>query len=259
VKSSTPLRLTLGVALLILTAAATPAPHAALPQGFVYLSDVAPSIVQDIRYAGYYNFVGKPIAGYDAPQCILTSAAARALADVERDLSDAALTIRVYDCYRPQRASDAMMKWSKDLTDQRMKLAFYPRVEKSQLGHLGYLAAHSDHSRGSAVDLTVERLPLRDLPAYVRGDPLHECVAPFGERFHDGSIDMGTTFNCFDELSSDGADIGPVAASHRQTLESVMHKHGFVGIKGEWWHYSLRWEPFPTTYFDFPIEAKPSR
>ncbi|MBV8154299.1 MAG: M15 family metallopeptidase [Candidatus Eremiobacteraeota bacterium] len=243
--------------LMLLALGATPPPKNALPSGFVYLSDFAPTVIEDMRYATPHNFVGAPIAGYDAPKCVLTAAAARALARVEHDLNDAGLTLRVYDCYRPQRAVDAMLAWSKNLGDQRTKIAYYPRIDKSQLGHLGYVAARSEHSRGSAVDATIERLPVRALPPYDPSAPLHECIAPFKERYHDGSLDMGTTFDCFDPLSAMDADAGIVAASHRQALEAVMHRHGFVGIVGEWWHYRLRWEPYPTTYFNFPITPKP--
>lgn len=233
---------------------ATPRPHAALPSGFVYLSQVAPSIVQDMRYAGDYNLVGRPIAGYDAAECILTEQAARALASVQRDVNDIGLTLRVYDCYSPTRATSDLIAWSKNLGDQTMKAALYPRVEKSQLFKLGFLDYKPEHSRGSSVDVTIERLPLRDLPKYVKGDPLHSCAGPYRERYHDGSLDMGTTFDCMDELSRTDADVGPIGASHRQTLATVMHKHGFSSHKDAWWHFTLRWEPFPKTYFNFPIE-----
>lgn len=233
---------------------ATPHAHATLPPGFVYLSQVAPSIVQDIRYAGDYNLVGRPIAGYDAPECILTNQAAHALANVQREISDIGLTLRVYDCYGPERATGDLIAWSKNPADQSMKAAFYPRVDKSQLFKLGFLDFKSAHSRGSSVDVTIERLPIRDLPAYVKGDPLYSCVGPYRERYHDGSLDMGTTFDCMDELSRSDADVGPIAASHRLTLETIMHKHGFSSHKEEWWHYTLRWEPYPKSYFDFPVE-----
>ena len=236
--------------------AGAPAPRHALPPDFVYLSDVAPTVVQDIRYAGSYNFVGKPIAGYDAAECILTSEAARSVAAVERDLNQAGMTLRVYDCYRPKRAVDEFVAWSKNLADQRMKTAFYPRIDKAQLGHLGYITPSSEHSRGSAVDATIERLPLRQFPVWAPGEPLHNCTAPFRERYHDGSLDMGTSFNCFDELSRSDTEIGPVAESHRQTLDGVMRRHGFIPLQGEWWHFKLRWERYPSTYFDFPIERR---
>ncbi|HEY1977959.1 MAG TPA: M15 family metallopeptidase [Candidatus Baltobacteraceae bacterium] len=246
----------LGAAALAGLLAATPRPHGTLPPGFVYLSDVAPSIVQDMRYAGDYNLVGRPIAGYDAPECVLTKQAAQALAGAQREIGDIGLTLRVYDCYAPTRATGDLVAWSKNPSDQAMKAAFYPRVPKTKLFALGFLDVKSAHSRGSSVDVTIERLPLRDLPRYAKGDALYSCVGPYRERYHDGSIDMGTTFDCMDELSRTDADVGPIAASHRQTLATVMHKHGFTSHKEEWWHYTLRWEPFPKTYFDFPIESR---
>lgn len=246
----------LSVTVLLLALGAAPAPKSTLPPGFVYLSDVAPTVVEDIRYATAHNFVGTPIAGYDAPKCVLTVQAARALAGVEHELNDAGLTLHVYDCYRPQSADDEFVKWSKNLRDQRMKSEFYPRIDKSQLTHLGYVAAHSEHSRGSAVDVSIERLPVHERGPYDPAAPPRECVAPYRERFADGTIDMGTTFDCFDELSGEGQEIGPVATSHRQMLDGVMHRHGFDGIKGEWWHFKLRWEPYPATHFNFPITPK---
>jgi zinc D-Ala-D-Ala dipeptidase len=233
---------------------ATPRPHAALPPGFVYLSDVAPNVLQDIRYAGYNNLVGRPIPGYRAPRCVLTKQAAQALANVQHEVNEIGLTLRVYDCYGPKRATDALIAWSQDPADRSMKPAYYPRVNKAQLFALGYLDAKSAHSRGSSVDVTIERLPLRTLPAYQKGDALYSCIGPYRERYHDGSLDMGTTYDCMDPLSQRDAEVGAIALSHRQTLEAVMHKHGFTGHDEEWWHYNLRWEPFPKTYFDFPVE-----
>jgi len=245
----------LGAASLAALLAAAPR-HTTLPAGFVYLADVAPSIVQDMRYAGNYNLVGRPIAGYGAPECVLTAQAARALASVQREIEDIGLTLRVYDCYAPARATRDLIAWSKSPADQAMKSAFYPRVPKKELFALGFLDVKSAHSRGSSVDLTIERLPLRHLPGYVKGDTLYSCVGPYRERYHDGSLDMGTTFDCMDPLSRPDADVGPVAESHRQTLETIMHKHGFNSHKDVWWHYTLRWEPFPKTYFDFPIKSR---
>ena len=240
----------LGAALLL---GATAHPQPTLPPGFVYLSSVAPNVIQDIRYYGYHNFVGRPIRGYDAPECILTKQAANALAAVQNELEENGMTLRVYDCYRPQRASDEFIAWSKDPTDQRMKAEFYPRVAKADLFKLGYIHARSGHSRGSTVDVTIERLPLRTLPPYHPGDPPRACIAPYAQRFHDGTLDMGVPYDCMDVLAQKDADVGAVADSHRQLLASVMEKHGFKSYAAEWWHFSYRWEPFPKTYFDFPI------
>jgi len=243
---------------IVATIAAAPAAKPSLPKGFVYLADVSPEVMQDIRYAGYYNFVGKPIRGYRAGECILTRQAADALAGAEKELNEAGLTLRVYDCYRPQRAVDEFVAWSQN-DDRTMKAAFYPRVNKSELFKLGYLAAKSAHSRGSTVDASIERLPPRPVTPFEPGQSLHSCIGTFAERFHDGTIDMGTTFDCLDPLSHPDADVGAIAGAHRELLRSVMKKHGFLGAKDEWWHFTLRWEPYPSTYFDFPIEKRQAR
>jgi len=249
-----------------LASAATPVPHPAparpsnpapaRPPNFVYLRDVAPSIVQDMRYAGYHNFVGRPIAGYDAAECILTREAATALAKVEAELEPLDLTLRVYDCYRPQRAVNDFIAWSNDAREQQMKAEFYPRVDKALFFKLGYLLAKSGHSRGSTVDLTIQRLPPRAPAEYHPGDPLTSCIAPWVERYHDGSLDMGTGFDCMDELSRTAADAGSIASAHRLQLAHIMEKHGFKGIATEWWHFTLAREPYPSTYFDFPITRR---
>ncbi len=228
----------------------------ALPYDFVYLRDVAPAIQQDMRYAGYHNFIGEPIRGYRAAECVLTRQAAEALAKAQEELEASDLSLRVYDCYRPQSAVDEFIAWSKIPSDQRMKAEFYPRVEKSRLFALGYLAAKSGHSRGSTVDLTIER-PAKPPVPYLPGDPLHSCIAPFIERFHDGSMNMGTTFDCLDPLSHPDADVGNIASAHRAMLAHLMEKYGFAGAKEEWWHFTLRGEPFPATYFNFPIVPHP--
>lgn len=228
---------------------------AGLPPGFVYLSDVAPSILQDIRYAGYHNFVGKPVDGYGAPACILTRQAADALAKVQAAFEDANLTLRVYDCYRPERAVAEFVAWQKN-PDLSTQAQFYPNVAKSQLFALGFLDARSAHSRGSTVDLTFERLPARPSDSFAPGDPLKSCIGPWVTRFHDGSIDMGTNFDCFDPLSHYDAYAGNVADSHRKLLHDTMKRFGFKGTPSEWWHFTLVDEPYPKTYFDFPIAAK---
>jgi D-alanyl-D-alanine dipeptidase len=225
-----------------------------LPSEFVYLSDVAPTIAQDIRYAGAQNAVGRKLPGYLAPACILTEPAARALAKAQAELIEAGLTLRVYDCYQPQRAIRALYAWSRDESDQRMKAEYYPRVEKSRLFALGYLSEKSPHARGSSVDLTVERLSTASPLPWVPGT--HSCIAPFMARYHDGSIDMGTSYDCLDPLSRVDARVGAVAGTHRAMLADLMRKYGFKPVGGLWWSFLLASEPFPRTAFDFPITAK---
>lgn len=244
------------LALLLAAPATSPTAEPTRPPDFVYLRDVAPSIVQDMRYAGYHNFLGRPVAGYRAAECILTRQAAEALAKVQSELESLQLTLHVYDCYRPQRAVNDFIAWSKVPSEQTMKAEFYPRVNKALFFKLGYVAAKSGHTRGSTVDLTIERAPPRDAAPYTPGQALVACIAPWIERYHDGTLDMGTGFDCMDELSHPSADVGHIADTHREQLANVMKKYGFVGIKEEWWHFTLANEPFPTTYFDFPITPK---
>lgn len=227
--------------------------RAALPNGFVYLSDVVPSAVQDIRYAGNRNMLGRPLAGYRAPACILTAPAARALARVQAELEPAGLTLRVYDCYRPRSAVDDLAAWLQH-PSQKLKSEYYPRLEKAQLARLGYLDGSAAHARGSAVDLTLQRLPVAP-PLPTAGT--YSCIAPFLERPRDGSIDMGTTFDCMDPLSRAGASAGNLADAHRAMLRTVMEKNGFVQPHDSaWWHFVLRGEPFARRTFDFPVVAK---
>ncbi len=141
------------VALMLLGVAEAGA--AEMPAGFVWLKDVDPTIEQEIRYYGDHNFLGRPVAGYEAPECILTKQAAEALRAVQRELEGSRLSLKVYDCYRPQRAVDDFVAWSKDVADQTMKAEFYPRVDKARVFELGYIAEKSGHTRGSTVDLTI--------------------------------------------------------------------------------------------------------
>src|ERR1700732_2196452 len=147
-----------GLVLIIMTLPAPSAPAgSALPEGFVYLRDIDPTIVQDIRYAGSHNFVGRPIRGYLAAECILSEPAANALEAVQNRLAEKKLSLIVWDCYRPKRAVDDFLQWSKDPTHSEMKTEFYPRTDKEKLFALGYLARRSAHSRGSTVDLGIVR------------------------------------------------------------------------------------------------------
>lgn len=226
----------------------------ALPKGFVYLEDIAPGIIQEIRYATHHNFVGRPIAGYEAPRCILTRRAAHRLKAVQEEINEAGFSLKVYDCYRPIRASKDFADWSFDADDTVMKAEFYPNTNKRRFFKLGYVARHSGHNRGSTVDLTLVQLPERAQAKYKPGQRLTACYAPIKERFDDNSIDMGTGFDCFDKRARPSSRAIPKAAYHnRMKLRAVMKKHGFRPYYKEWWHFSLRDEPFPKTYFDFPV------
>jgi D-alanyl-D-alanine dipeptidase len=226
-----------------------------LPEGFAYLQDIDPTILQEVRYAGWHNFTGRPLPGYLSPIIILTEAAALALKTVQTELSAFQLTLKVYDGYRPQDAVDSFTTWANDMNDQLTKNEFYPALDKRDVFAAGYIAKKSSHSRGSAVDLTIVSLPIPDQPTWKPGDPVLDGRLPKGERFADNSIDMGTGFDCFDELSH---TCNPNLPSHvranRLLLKSLMEKHGFENYRKEWWHFGLVNEPYPQTYFNFPVE-----
>lgn len=233
-------------------------PDSVEPADFVALSDVDASILQDMRYATPHNFTGAPVDGYLAPTCILTRQAAEALARAQREFTERGYTLKVYDCYRPQRAVDEFVSWAADLADQRMKTEFYPRVDKSTLFADGYIAERSGHSRGSTLDVTLVALPPADTPPYLAGQPLVDCAAPQAIRFPDNSIDMGTGYDCFDTLANTlDPRINGDQAKNRLLLGEGLEWQGFVNYDKEWWHFTFKpadqGEPFPDTYFDFPV------
>jgi zinc D-Ala-D-Ala dipeptidase len=247
---------------LILIMMALPFPAlagSALPRGFVYLRDVDPTIVQDIRYAGSHNFVGRPIKGYGAAECILSDRAASALRTVQAMLAEKKLSLIVWDCYRPRRAVGDFLQWSKDPAHAEMKAEFYPRADKQKLFALGYLATRSAHSRGSTVDLGI--VPGTFSPSPPRGPlpRLKPCTLPKGDRFEDGTIDLGTGYDCLDVSgNTSNASVGAIALRNRQTLKSCMARAGFRAYAREWWHFELIDEPFDRRGFDFEISASPS-
>ena len=199
---------------------------------FVDAADIVPNLQTDIRYYGSDNFVGSAIAGYHAPKCVLHRSVAEALAQVQRDLQRDGLALRVFDCYRPTTAVQHFVRWAHDLTDQRSKPQYYPRLDKRQL--LGeYIAEHSGHSRGATLDLT-----------------LVDCrLSPCQP------LDMGTPFDFFDERAhTESALVSDTARANRLRLRKVMQAHGFHNYPLEWWHYTFRPEPTPTTEFVFPVQ-----
>lgn len=223
----------------------------ALPKHFVYLADIAPDILQDMRYAGSHNFVGRPIYGYEAKRCILTRHTALALAKVQQQLEPLQLSLKVYDCYRPTSAVNDFMIWSQERKDQRMKREFYPFINKRDLFKLEYIAARSGHSRGSTIDLTIVQLPVKKEGSYTQLQP---CNANYAHRFRDNSIDMGSGFDCFDVISHyDAGTIPKKAYAHRKFLRAIMMKNGFIPYQREWWHFTLKQEDYPWTYFNFPV------
>ncbi|THD52973.1 MAG: D-alanyl-D-alanine dipeptidase [Bradyrhizobium sp.] len=231
----------------------------AMPKGFVYLRDIDPAIVQDIRYAGSHNFVGRPIRGYLAAECILSEPAARALEAVQGMLAEKKLSLIVWDCYRPKRAVADFLQWSKDPTHSEMKTEFYPRTDKEKLFALGYLAKRSAHSRGSTVDLGIVPVALSVAPPPDPSQSPKACTSPKGERFEDGTIDFGTGYDCLDVLAhTSNALAGGMALRNRRTLGSYMERAGFRPYAKEWWHFELVNEPFHRDGFDFEVSASPS-
>lgn len=237
------------------TAQARPEPRA--PEDFVALRSVDPTIIEEMRYVTAHNFVGERVDGYRQPLCILTRPAAEALHRAQTRLLRQGYSLKVYDCYRPQRAVDHFVRWAEDLGDQKMKAEFYPEVDKTRLFADGYIAEKSGHSRGSTVDLTLVRLPAKPTRPYHPGQTLVSCFAPQDERFPDNSVDMGTGYDCFDTRSHTlDPRIQGVQHANRMLLKDTLEDVGLVNLPEEWWHFTYRPEPYPDTYFDFPVSAK---
>jgi D-alanyl-D-alanine dipeptidase len=246
------------VALIIAMLPARALAGSALPGGFVFLRDIDPTIVQDIRYATSHNFVGRPIKGYLAAECILSVSAANALEAVQRKLAEKKLSLIVWDCYRPMRAVDDFLQWSRDPAHAEMKTEFYPRTDKEQLFALGYLAKRSAHSRGSTIDLGIVPAGSSLAPPPNPAQPLKSCTLPKSERFEDGTIDFGTGYDCLDVLANtSNVLVGEAALLNRQTLKSHMEAAGFRPYAKEWWHFELVNEPFHDG-FDFEVSASSS-
>ena len=197
----------------------------------VDIETIAPSIGVEMRYFGSDNFVGRPIDGYLAPKCLLTEPAARALANAQEEFAAFGLSIKVFDCYRPQPAVDHFMRWTRDVKDITKKTEFYPDIEKSRLVPDGYIAEKSGHSRASTVDLTLV------------------------DKTSGQALDMGTPWDFFDPLSNTESDgVNAQARHNRLLLRSVLGNHGFDNYWAEWWHFTLRNEPLTDDYLSFPIE-----
>jgi len=228
--------------------------HDTIPPDFADAERVIPSACFDIRYYGNYNFVGERIDGYEAPKCYLTKEAATALAKVQEELKPFGLSLKIFDCYRPQRAVDHFIRWARDVKDVRMRTEFYPVVDKRNLFRDGYIAARSGHSRGSTVDLTIVPLTCPRQAADASAIRREECSPHQPGRMPDGGLDMGTGFDCFGPPSHTlNPGITDQQRANRALLRRLMEKHGFRNLEEEWWHYTLVKEPYPDTYFDFPV------
>jgi D-alanyl-D-alanine dipeptidase len=249
---------TFGLSLTFLTLLALSGPAAAaerLPAGFVYLRDVDPSIVQDMRYAGSDNFTGRPLPGYGAPECVLRRAVAQALAQVQADLARKNLSLKVYDCYRPTRAVRAFMRWANDGAREAPTKRFFPTLEKRNVFASGYIAAHSAHSTGSAIDLTLIQRPAAPAPPFDRSAAYGPCTGPATQRAPDASLDMGTGFDCFDERSHTASRANtPEQQRWRAKLVAAMRARGLHNYFREWWHFSF--VPRGGQAYDFSIEGR---
>ena len=202
-----------------------------LPQGFVHVKEIIPDLDVELRYFSTHNFVGDTIDGYKANTLILTLQTAKALKQVQDELQNQNLCLKVYDGYRPQRAVNHFMHWASNLNDTLNKQEFYPTVEKRFLFRDGYIATQSGHSRGSTIDLTI-----------IDGNTSKP-------------LDMGSPYDFFGEPSwVEYQNISEKQKQNRQLLQNVMQKNGFRNYPQEWWHFTLIGEPFPDTYFDFVVE-----
>ncbi len=203
------------------------------PGGFVLLADYVPHIVQEIRYYSTYNFIGERIDGYEEPCALLTVEAARALKSVASEMIVQGFRLKVFDAYRPACAVKHFVLWGIEDQDVRMKPYFYPDLEKQDLFNLGYIAKESSHSRGSTVDLTLFNMKTGK------------------------EVDMGGPFDFFGELSHpDYKGITEEQYHNRMLLQNVMVRSGFRPYTAEWWHFTLENEPYPDTYFEFPVSAQ---
>ena len=219
------------VLLCVVIACPVLAEESANSSGFVLLSEAVPDAILEIRYYSTYNFVGKRINGYEAPVAYLTKEAAAALRKVSDELVTKGYRLKIYDAYRPQKAVNHFEEWAKDLDDTAMKKYFYPELNKDVLFDQGYIAHRSGHSRGSTLDLT-----LFDMNT-------------------EKEVDMGGTFDYFGGKSHpDYKGVTPAQYENRMILREAMMKYGFKPLEEEWWHFTLKDEPYPDTYFTFPVK-----
>lgn len=232
----------IALALAALIAASQAAIADDLPAGFVRLTGVDPTIRQDIRYAGSANFLGRPVKGYLAAECLLTDKAASALAAVQASFKGLGLTLVVFDCYRPMQAVDDLVDWSRKGGPPEPQ--WFPKVSRGDLVAKGYVGARSNHNRGSTVDIALAHLDSETIQPVACG-----ATAP-------GLLDFGSGFDCFDEVSkTDHPGVGAEPRANRDLLRKAMRAAGFRNYAGEWWHFTLDHEPFPKQSFDFPVTS----
>ncbi len=202
-----------------------------LPIGFSYVNDIAPTIKQELRYCSNNNFIGTSINGYEEKVLIITTQAANALKKAQAELLKKELSLKIFDAYRPQAAVNHFVKWARINNDTLMKQQYYPNIHKRQLFKQGYISSRSGHSRGSTVDLTIINLKTND------------------------ELDMGSPYDFFGIISHiTYQKLTKKQKENRQLLQVIMRKNGFRPYPNEWWHFTLRNEPFPKTYYNFPVK-----
>jgi D-alanyl-D-alanine dipeptidase len=240
---------------LVVTAFVSPARAQTLPGGFVFLRDIDPSIIQDIRYAGSNNFVGRPLKGYGAAECVVKRDVGLALKSIQQELAPQKLALKMLDCYRPARAVHDMVMWAQNGRETPAERRYNPALSKKDLFRLGYIAEHSGHSTGAAVDLTLVDLTADHSPRFDPAKAYADCTAPASARAPEGSVDMGTGYDCSDVKAHTAATaITPAQRRWRNMLVATMAKQGFVNYSKEWWHFSLPGAGGPA--YDFPITAR---
>ena len=217
---------------------------------FVTLTDVVPDAILEIRYYGTYNFVGQRVDGYLEPTALLSKQAAEALKKVSDEVVSQGYRLKIYDAYRPQVAVDHFVRWAADLSATEMKTYFYPDLDKSVLFEQEYIYERSGHTRGSTVDLT-----LFDMQTEKELD-MGGTFDWFGPESHPdfcGNPETGE-YTGDNSKSPTGRSITPEQFEHRMILRRAMLNHGFKALDSEWWHFTLKDEPFPETYFNFPVK-----
>jgi D-alanyl-D-alanine dipeptidase len=226
-----------------------------LPGGFVLLRDIDPTILQDIRYAGSNNFVGRPLGGYEAGECVVKRGVGLALKRVQQELAKQKLSLKMFDCYRPARASHDMVLWARNGRETPAERRYNPAFRKQDLFRLGYIAEHSGHSTGAAVDLTLVDLKADNSAPFDPDKAYADCTAPAEARAPEGSVDMGTGYDCSDlKAHTAASSLTSTQRRWRNALVAAMAKQGFVNYSKEWWHFSLPGAGGPA--YDFPITRR---
>jgi zinc D-Ala-D-Ala dipeptidase len=243
------------VIVLVVVASASPATAETLPGNFVFLRDIDPSIIQDIRYAGSNNFVGRPLRGYEAGECLVMRDVGLALKYIQQELAPQKLSLKMLDCYRPARAVADMVAWAQDGNETPAGKRYNPAFSKKDLFRLGYVARQSGHSSGAAVDLTLVDLTADNSAQFDSRRAYADCTAPAGARAPEGGVDMGTGYDCSDvKAHTFATSVTPAQRQWRNRLVAAMAKQGFVNYAKEWWHFSL--PRAGGAAYDFPITPR---